>query len=173
LGTPPKHAAARCNPVQEQEAHDASTAGLSGTASISQQDEQQQERHEICSAQKGVHWLPGLQAAGALVPAAPATGLNAKARPTVPSALGGLAATTGAGSLGSADDAAGQQDAASSDGRSKSSSSRAGPLPASDDQQLDNYLRYLLQEQHPHKFLYYVGWSLTCEGESCRLQNLL
>jgi hypothetical protein len=137
-----------------------------------QQEQQQQERHGISSVQKGVHWLPGLQAAGALVPAALATGVKAKAPPTVPSDVGGLGAT-GASSLGSADDVAGQQDAASSDGRSKPSSSRAGPLPASDDQQLDNYLRYLLQEQHPHKFLYYVGWSLTCEGESCQLQHVV
>lgn len=46
-------------------------------------------------------------------------------------------------------------------GGSSSSRSHAGALPACDDQQLGNYLRYLLQEQHPHKFMYYPGWGLS------------
>lgn len=34
----------------------------------------------------------------------------------------------------------------------------------SDNPQLDKYLTYLLTQEHPHKFMYYPGWTLTVAG---------
>jgi hypothetical protein len=48
-------------------------------------------------------------------------------------------------------------------GSSSCSSSKQGQLPASGNEQLDRYLRYLLQEA-PHKFMYYPQWGLSEQG---------
>eukprot|EP00775_Hariotina_reticulata_P010319 gene10319-10476_t len=80
------------------------------------------------------------------------------------------------GSPSSAQQAAGVDDAGSdyATGRGvpavagkSSSSSRAAKtacLPPSGNAQLDKYLSYLLQEGHPHKYMYYPAWGVSEEG---------
>jgi hypothetical protein len=72
-----------------------------------------------------------------------------------------LKATPGQGAAGNAasSDAARPPASHSSSG----SSSKQGQLPPSGNEQLDRYLRYLLQEA-PHKFMYYPQWGLSEQG---------
>jgi hypothetical protein len=54
-------------------------------------------------------------------------------------------------------------DASRPPARSSSGSLKQGQLPPSGNEQLDRYLKYLLQDA-PHKFMYYPQWGLSEQG---------
>jgi hypothetical protein len=144
------------SPISEQQAP--TVQQLISSGQHEQQRALQRPSSDDSSAKgpKGVRWLPGLQAA-------PET-----------SSYASDAVTAGAQTVqqqnystcgpGGEDGGAVNQPQPQELART-SSSSRTMPLPSSNDPQLDNYLRYLLQEQHPHKFMYYEAYGMTVDGE--------
>lgn len=143
-------------PVPEQQV--LTVQQLSSSGQQEQQHVLQRPGSDGSSAKgpKGVRWLPGLQAAP-----------ESSSHPSDDVAPGAATVqhhncnTCGpAGEDGDASNQAQPQELYTT-----SSSSRTMPLPSSNDPQLDKYLRYLLQEQHPHKFLYYEAYGMTVDGE--------
>jgi hypothetical protein len=159
LATPP------AKPVVGQQV----TTVLSSSGQQEQQQVSQQPGSGGSSAKglKGVRWLPGLQAAPESSSYPPYEQAAAAAAATVQPRNGNTSGRDD-GDGGSSNQ---QQPQGShttnrpASASSSSSSSRTVPLPASDDPQLDKYLRYLLQEQHPHKFMYYEAYGMTVDGE--------
>jgi len=125
-------------------------------------------------AQKGVRWLPGLHVPtveGSRPPVGVGSSAKALAAPTADSR-----AQSGPGQPGTCAVGDALPGGTSGEPGLGGSRSHAGALPSCDDQQLGNYLRYLLQEQHPHKFMYYPGWGLSeascaAVGEFLRLDK--
>lgn len=172
LGTPPKQPTV----INDLDEPQASTQPPAASSDSQQQQlgscaPQESGSEGTSKAAKGVRWLPGFKQQG-LPPAAPAPGQLTKALPRSVNSSGKQADGSSTGSAGDIDRPQEQQQATSGGSKSSSSSSRAGSLPASDDPQLDNYLRYLLHEQHPHKFMYYVGWSLSVEGKGAACASI-